>query len=93
MPSTLPQGPYVLVLEHTMHCFVADTTVLRFSVGAIAPVVVDDGDDHTESPSEFAFFELPSLLFFLLFFHKRKMHSYLFPSCSNVALRTKIVFF
>ena len=27
------------------------------------------------------------------FFHTRKMHSYLFSSCLNVALRTKIVFF
>ena len=33
MPSTLPHGPDVLVCEHTMHCVVVDTTVLRFSMG------------------------------------------------------------
>ena len=67
VPSTLPRGPYVLVLEHTMHCLVVDTTVLQFSVGVIVPLVVDD-DDDTVSPSEFALFNLPSLLFFLFFF-------------------------
>ena len=49
-----------------MHCLVVDTTVLRFSVGVIVPLVVDD-DDDTVSPSEFALFNLPSLLFFLFF--------------------------
>ena len=83
MSSTLPRGPYVLVLKHTIHCFVVDTTVLRFSVGVIVPMIVDD--DYTVSPSEFALVELPSLLFFL-FFHRRKMHGYLFWSCSNVDL-------
>ena len=71
MPSTLPQGPDVLVLEHTMHCFVVDTTAMRFSVGVIVPVVVDD-DNDTVRPSEFALFDLPSLLFFLLFFTGEK---------------------
>ena len=52
-----------------MHCFVVDTTVLRFSVGVIVPVVVDDDDDDddTVSLSEFSLLELPSLFFFLLF--------------------------
>ena len=71
MPSTLPQGPYVLVLEHTIQCFVVDTSALRVSVGVIVPVVVDD-DDDTMSLSEFVLFELPSLLFFLLFFTEEK---------------------
>ena len=56
-----------------MHCFVVDTTVLRFSVSVIVPVVVDDDDDYdTVSPSEFALFELPSLLFFLIFCTEEK---------------------
>ena len=73
-PSTLPQGPDVSVLEHTMYCFVVDTTVLRFSVSIIILVVIDDddGDDDTVSPSEFALFQLPLLLFFLLFFTGEK---------------------
>ena len=71
MPSTLPQGPEVLVLEHTMHCFVVDTTAMRFSVGVIVPVVVVD-DYDTVPPSEFALFELYLLLFFLLFFTGEK---------------------
>ena len=80
-PSTLPQGPDVSVLEHTMYCFVVDTTVLRFSVSIIILVVIDDDDDNdddddddddTVSPSEFALFQLPLLLFFLLFFTGEK---------------------
>ena len=64
----LPQGSDILVLEHTMYCFVVDTTVLRFSVSVIIPVVNDDDDDDDRvSPSEFTLFQLPSLLFFLLF--------------------------
>ena len=55
-----------------MHYLVVDPTVLRFSVGVIVPVVVDDDDDDTVLPSEFALFELPSLLFFLLFFTREK---------------------
>ena len=65
MSSTLPQGPDVLVLEHTMHCFILDATVLQFSVSVIVPVVVDNDDDSVP-PSEFALFELPSHLFFFL---------------------------
>ena len=72
-PSTLPQGPDVSVLEHTMYCFVVDTNVLRFSVSIIILVVIDDDDDDdTVSPSEFALFQLPLLLFFLLFFTGEK---------------------
>ena len=71
MLSAFPQGSNVLVLEHIMHCFVVDTTVLQFQCVIWAT---------------FAFI-LSS------FFHRRKMHSYLFSSCSNVVLRTKIVFF
>ena len=78
-PSTLPQGPDVSVLEHTMYCFVVDTNVLRFSVSIIILVVIDDDDDNdddddddTVSPSEFALFQLPLLLFFLLFFTGEK---------------------
>ena len=65
MPSTLPQGPDVLVLKHTMHCFKLDTTVLQFSVSVIVPVVFDNDDDSVP-PSEFALFELSSHLFFFL---------------------------
>ena len=72
-PSTLPQGPDVSVLEHTMYCFVVNTNVLRFSVSIIILVVIDDDDDDdTVSPSEFALFQLPLLLFFLLFFTGEK---------------------
>ena len=59
MSSTFPQGPDVLVLEHTMHCIILDTTVQQFSVSVIVPVVVDNDDDSVP-PSEFALFELPS---------------------------------
>ena len=54
-----------------MHCFVVDTTAMRFSVGVIVPVVVDD-DNDTVPPAEFALFELPSLSFFLYFFTGEK---------------------
>ena len=62
------------------------------SVAVIVAVVPAAAADDTVSPSEFALFELPSLFFFFPFFHRRRMHNYLFLSCLNVALSTKIVF-